>query len=123
MKKAVFMCVALLGLMCLAGQGRATDIPEWDAFQVHNRTGQSVTYQVRWGPGPWRQYTLAPGKILRHYHIADSSTPMPQPGMRFSRQAGGVVIEFTPQTRRSVDVREGYRYEFRATGGGVAVGR
>jgi hypothetical protein len=108
--------------MCLSGQGRASDVSEWDAFQVHNRTGQSVTYQVRWGAGPWRQYTLAPGKALRHHVYADFGMASPTPRMRFSRQAGGTVTEFTPSTRRVQNLADAYRYEFRATGGGFAVG-
>ncbi len=114
MKKCILACVAVLGLI---GAARADDVTEYQAFAVFNQTGRAMTYEVRWGAGPWKAHTLAPGKGLIHSHPDYTDTPAPAPMVRFAARPG-VTAAVRPHTSRVQEKRDAYRHFFRAEGGG-----
>jgi hypothetical protein len=57
-------------------------------FTLHNDTGVTVYYQVKWGSGPWKPDSLRSGYFRGYYHPLDRDDSAPRPYVRFDRIGG-----------------------------------
>jgi hypothetical protein len=88
-----------LGLLTLAAAGFAptTAIAADDrgGFVVHNDTGVTIRYQVKWGEkGDWKSQTLESGYQLTH-SIALKNGKAPRPYVRFDNYGGDGKVSTT----------------------------
>jgi hypothetical protein len=77
----------------LRGPG-ASDVTEYQAFAVKNTTDVTVYYEVKWGNGGWKTYTLSPGMTRRHFYRDDPDRPAPQAELRFDAVIGDEALTF-----------------------------
>ena len=57
-------------------------------FAIHNPTRVAIAYQVRWGDGEWKNFTVAPGKLRKHWYDLDRNDRAPSPYVRFDNTGG-----------------------------------
>jgi hypothetical protein len=67
------------------------------AFSIENPTGVTISYEYRWGNGPWKHMSLQSGHTEKHsYPLGDNrNARVPTPYVRFDRIGGDA--QFTPQ--------------------------
>ena len=57
-------------------------------FVVRNPTTLNIVYQVQWGSkGEFKQYTIHPNELRRHWHRLDNNGRAPSPFLRFDNRA------------------------------------
>ena len=95
-------------------QASLTVVPRKDTsddvgmFAIHNPTRVAITYQVKWGnKGEWKSFTVAPGKLRRHWYNLDQNHRAPSPYVRFDNTGGDGRI-----------TRSTYHVKFRTIVGG-----
>jgi hypothetical protein len=82
MKRNLLAIALAIAVMSLAPIATLAQQP-MGAFSIDNNTGVTLYYQVRWGDGPWVDWTLMNGWINRHWHPLDSRGEAPTPQVRY----------------------------------------
>lgn len=91
-----------LGLLALAvgftpASARAADPGERGGFVIHNPTGVTIRYQVKWGEkGEWKSHTLESGYKFEHTHGLNNGKA-PPPYVRFDNTGGDGKVTNTVQ--------------------------
>ncbi len=117
------LAIVALGLVALVlgnsgasqaqvGSNRA-DLPNLrGTFAIHNQTGVTIRYQVKWGNEEWKRIILPSGRVERHSYPLNASNRAPTPYVRFDSIGGDGKVTW-----------KSYRLEFRAVGfAGLAQG-
>jgi hypothetical protein len=58
------------------------------SFVIHNPTNTAINYQVKWGKGEWKSFTVKPGFKYTHTHSLDANNKAPAPYVRFDNYGG-----------------------------------
>jgi len=91
------------------------------SFVVNNPTNGKINYEMKWGGGEWKQYTLEPGERRFHSFTLSVHGEVPAPRVRYDADlAPGKILlkEFEPQTIATTDPWRGTRYTFEVADGG-----
>src|SRR5262245_38725905 len=62
------------------------------AFTIRNPTSGWRWYQVKWGRGKWRTYSLPPGSARHHSHPLGGDGRAPAPSIRFDYIVGDNAV-------------------------------
>ena len=67
------------------------------AYSIENSTGVTISYEYKWGNGPWKHMSLQSGHTETHsYPLGENrNCRVPPPYVRFDRIGGDA--QFTPQ--------------------------
>jgi hypothetical protein len=66
-----------------------TDCPTYKGeFSLENTSGAPINYQVKWGNGPWKSFTVKVGYTTTHSYGLDEDGEAPVPRVRFDRIGG-----------------------------------
>ena len=72
------------------------DLPSYVGMLViHNPTRAAIHYQIRWGKGEWKRFTLQPDKGEKHWHPLDGNDQAPPPFVRFDNTGGDGKVTLT----------------------------
>lgn len=58
------------------------------SFVIRNPTSNTINYQVQWGDGDWKSYSVSPGCRRWHYHELGANGCAPTPRVRFDYIGG-----------------------------------
>ncbi len=107
------------GLVATAQQAKAAGC--YGAFVIENPTPNTIHYQVKWGDGEWKSYSVLPGYTYRHWMLLDENGCVPTPQIRFDYICGDDDVTFKTY---KLDVyatdypEDGKPYYFRYSGSG-----
>lgn len=54
-------------------------------FTIHNPTTQAISYDVRWGNGPWQPFRVQRGETYKHWYKLNAKGEFFPPHVRFDR--------------------------------------
>lgn len=60
----------------------------YGAFVLRNPNDTEVRYQIKWGDGEWKSYTVGAGRAAVHSHTLDAGGTAPVPRIRFDDIGG-----------------------------------
>ena len=87
--------VASAAIVPEPAQASLTVVPKKDTsddvgmFAIHNPTRVAISYQVKWGDnGEWKNFTVEPGKLRKHWYNLDQNHRAPSPFVRFDNTGG-----------------------------------
>jgi hypothetical protein len=121
MVRTTILAVAALGWLSAGAAGAAENAKKVGSFVVNNPTTATIRYEVRWGHGEWKTYTLEPGDRRCHYHTLSVHNTVPTPKLRYDCDLAEGEIQakmFEPQTGAVTDQWRGTGYTFRTASGG-----
>jgi hypothetical protein len=118
---SLFRTLALAVLVSFGGLASATTAQagEYAAFVVHNPTDQVIHYQVKWGDGSWKPFTLRAGEEAYHAYPWDEDGYAPFPYIRFDWIAGDGEVTYRTYRVGVYDVNNrwsGKKYTLRYSG-------
>ena len=58
------MTTFLLALVLTAGAGKAVNVSRYEGVTINNPTDVEVRYQLKWGDGEYKSFTLRPAFTL-----------------------------------------------------------
>jgi hypothetical protein len=58
------------------------------AFSLRNKTGVTIKYQVKWGNGQWKSFTLEDGYTYTHSYALNDNGEFSSPYVRYDRIGG-----------------------------------
>lgn len=89
-------------------------------FVIHNNTGATIHYMLKWGAsGDWQPKSVQPGWNKGHTYPLDLNNRAPAPHIRFHNAAGGYAqyeLDFGKFREGRID--ESIHYNFKFDGGG-----
>jgi hypothetical protein len=116
--KSLFtVCALMLGLTATASQVQAN---YYGAFKIDNPTSNTIHYQVKWGNGEWKEYTLLPNQAMNHWCQVDERGQTPTPEIRFDyilNDGLTTLKTYRLETIGTSDFTQGKRFVFRVLSG------
>jgi hypothetical protein len=114
--KALHSIVLLMGLASgFFATGQQAKAAAYGAFVLDNPSSVTIHYQVKWGNGEWKSYSIGPGYMGVHWTYLDENGNVPRPLVRFDYICDDDEVTFKTY---NVDVyatdypREGKMYVF-----------
>jgi len=89
MQSKVLPALLVAILLSLSQKARADD---YGSFVVKAPNNGTVKYQVKWGNGEWKSYTLYAGDIGYHAYPLDALGCAPSPRIRFDGVGNGNLL-------------------------------
>src|SRR5579884_871155 len=85
---------SVVAMMLFAAGTQQTRASEYGAFVIRNPAYVTIHYQVKWGNGEWRTYSLAPGHRGYHAYPLDEYGRAPISYVRFDYIAGDYDVTY-----------------------------
>lgn len=81
-------------MVLFAAQTPRTQAGEYGSFVMRNPTDVAIHYQVKWGDGEWKSYTVEPGEKRFHAYSLDKDNTIPSPYVRFDYICGDGKVTY-----------------------------
>jgi hypothetical protein len=78
------VCQSLAVVVALLATGQQAKADEcYGSSVIRNPSNNTICYQVKWGDGDWKSYSLPPGTSRYHAYPLDGNGCVPTLGIRF----------------------------------------
>ncbi|HMQ46690.1 MAG TPA: hypothetical protein PKA00_04070 [Saprospiraceae bacterium] len=86
MKKIMLTPVLFLLVMTSSiSKSRSIDLPtyycKYAVVCLYNNTPYNITYNIQWGNGAWKSWTLYPGETMRHWYTYETGDNCTSPNL------------------------------------------
>lgn len=96
--------LALAPLAAALAAAATADAGDEGAFVLHNPSSTTIKYQIKWGGGPWKSYTVSPNSRRAHSHDLDRFGLVPTPRVRFDNIGGDGRVTFKTYNMKTYEV-------------------